>query len=83
MERILQYWDDLDDLIYGLALIWEKIRSIFNFVLFMLAYVVLQALGIVLAQINPPLALAMVSLLAVALLYRSAVYYGPPRSIAS
>ena len=76
MERIVQYLDDLEDLVYAVALIWERIRRTFRFTFFMIASVSLQALGIFLALTIPPLAVALASLLLVTVLYRGAVYHG-------
>jgi hypothetical protein len=76
MERIIQYLDDLEDLVYAVALIWEGIRRTFRFTFFIIASVSFQALGIFLALTIPPLAVAMASLLLVGALYRGAVRHG-------
>ena len=77
MERVIQYLDDLEDIVYAVALTWERVRSIFRFAVFLLASLTVQVSGVFLALSNPPLAGAMATLLGVALLYRSAVYHGP------
>ncbi len=77
MERFVQYLDDLEDVFYAFPLIWEKIRRIAGFLLFVTAAIILQVLGIALALSYPPVAVALAAILIVAMLYRSAVYYGP------
>jgi hypothetical protein len=72
MERLLQYWDDLDDLYGAVGLISERIRSVLYGVLFLLAGLALHAGGIWLALTHPPLASATAILLFVALLYHLA-----------
>ena len=71
MERLAQYWDDLDDLLGIVALCAERIR---RFVLFLLgAATFFGALyaGMMVALQDPPLALAIVTVLLVFLMYRS------------
>ncbi len=77
MERLLQYWDDLDDLVYALGLISERIRSIAYALLFVLSGFVLLAGGILLALTHPPLASATAILLLVALIYHLATARHP------
>ena len=71
MERLAQYWDDLDDLLGIVGLCAERIR---RFVVFLLAaagfFLALYA-GIVLGLKDPPLAPAIVTILLVYLMYRS------------
>ena len=72
MECLLQYLDDLDDLYGALCLKTERIRQ---FLLLLFAHAALLAClatGAVLAFREPPLAAAMVTLLATLLLYRRA-----------
>ncbi len=73
MECFVQYLDDLEDLYYAVALIWERIRTRVRFAIFVTASFALQVFGVFIALNRPPIALAIVSLLLVALLYRSAV----------
>lgn len=73
MERLLQYLDDLDDFVYGIALTWERVKTICSFVLSISLTLTAQAAAIYAAVANPPLAVATTSLLAVALLYRGVV----------
>ena len=71
MERLLQYFDDLDDLYGMVGLINERLRR-FLYVLFSYALTSAGAIaGIWLALLHPPLALATSILLFVTLLYRS------------
>ena len=72
MERLLQYWDDLDDLLGVFGLISEKLRGFFFLFLFVCAALLLQAGSIWLALQHPPLASAAAILLIVALLYHMA-----------
>ena len=70
MERLALYLDDLEDLIYAVALKMERIRkAVFLGVLLLFSFT-LQFLGILLALSRPPLALAVVSLTVVGMLYR-------------
>jgi hypothetical protein len=58
VERLLQYLDDLEDLIYAAPLIAEQLRRAIQRILFLLASIVLQIAGVILALSHPPLALA-------------------------
>lgn len=71
MERFLQYFDELDDLVSTLGLLAERIRNSMLTLVFLSALLVLQAGGVILALRHPPLALAAALLMFVALLYRS------------
>ena len=73
MECLLQYLDDLDDLIGMVALTAERIRHFAKAVVMVSVTLCVQLFGIFLALTQPPLALAAVSLLSVGLLYRAAV----------
>ncbi len=73
MERLLQYLDDLEDFIYAAPLIAEQLRRAIQRILFLLASIVLQIAGVILALSHPPLALAVVTLMLVALLYRAVI----------
>ena len=72
MECLLQYLDDLDDLVGMAGLVIERVRRCLIAMFFWLALGAGAAAGIFLAQIHPPIALATSSLLFVVLLYRSA-----------
>lgn len=73
MERLLQYLDDLEDLIYAAPLIAEQLRRAIQRIVFLFASIVLQIAGVILALSHPPLALAVVTLMLVALLYRAVI----------
>ena len=73
MERMIQYLDDLEDLIYAAPLIAEQFRRAVLRVIFLLASIGLQAGGVILALYQPPLALAIVMLLLVGMLHRAVV----------
>ena len=71
MERILRYLDDLDDLYGAFGLVWERARR----ALLRLAYATLLAAiaagAMWLALLQPPVAMAVATMLFVILLYRS------------
>ena len=71
MELLLQYWDDLDDLVGALYLCYERIRRVLLFTLYAVLIAVLQVGGILLALVQPPLAMAAATILVVTLMYRS------------
>ena len=73
MEFLLQYLDDLDDFVGMLALAAERIRRAARFLLLACVTLAVQVLGVMLALTQPPLALAVISLLAVGMLYHVAV----------
>ncbi len=79
MERLLQYLDDLEDIIYAVPLIAEQLRRATLRILFLLGSICLQVAGVVLALSHPPLALAVVMLLLVGMLFRAAVIPVPRR----
>lgn len=71
MECLLQYLDDVDDLIWAVGLLAEKIRSLFLSALFIAVSLAVQVGGVLLALSNPPIALAAALIMFVTLLYRS------------
>jgi hypothetical protein len=73
VERFLQYLDDLEDFIYAVPLIAEQLRRAIQRILFLIASILLQIGGVILALSHPPLALAVVTLMLVALLYRAVI----------
>ncbi len=77
MEVLVQYLDDLEDLLYAIALLAEKIRNVVQFFLFMAAALTLQLLGVLIALVSPPMAVAVASLLMVGMLYRRVVHNLP------
>ena len=58
MERLAQYWDDLDDLVGALYLYAERIRRFILFIFYTIFVTLLQICGILLALEQPPLAMA-------------------------
>ena len=71
MEKVLQYLDDLDDLVGACGLVAERLRNILWLVV-STAFGGAAAYGAIrLAVLEPPLALAMAVMLFVILLYRS------------
>jgi hypothetical protein len=83
VERLIQYLDEFEDLMYAAPLIAEQFRRAIQRIVFLLASVSLQVLGIMLALGHPPLALAVVSLLLVGLLFRAIVTPQPGTLVAS
>jgi len=72
MERFIQYLDIIEDSVYVIALLAERIRRI-AFILFMAVItLVVSGLGAWLALTHPPAAIAVAALLTVTVLYRSA-----------
>ena len=71
MEKILQYIDDLDDLVGVAWLISERLRNVVWLVLFLSLAFVAGYCAVKLALAEPPLALAIAVSLFVILLYRS------------
>ncbi len=77
MERFLLYWDDLDDLIGALRLKAERIRRATVFVLGVLLFSAGLTGGVLLALSDPPLALAVVTLLVIWLMNLSLLSLTP------
>ena len=71
MERIIQWLDDMDDLVGVIGLAGERIRRLCVATGLTIAAFLLQLGGILLALSHPPLALATVIIMFVTLLYRS------------
>jgi hypothetical protein len=72
MERVMQWLDDLDDLVAMVGLLSERFRNAAYSLLLTTVGLTVQIGGVLLALAHPPLALATALLLAVLLLYRSA-----------
>lgn len=83
MECIIQYLDDLEDLFYAAALRFERIRRGLTIVVLTILALALQAGTFLLAVVQPPLALAVASLLSVGMLYRAAVYRPASRRLSA
>ena len=79
MERALQYWDDLDDLIGILGLYAENIRRVLLFVFSTLCFLASLTAAAAIAYSHQPLGLAFVTLLLVTLMYRSVTAPHPTR----
>jgi len=77
MERLLQYWDDLDDLFGAIGLVGERLRGFFFLFLFVCGSMAVQAGGVWLALQHPPLASVMAIILIVTLLYHMATARHP------
>ena len=71
MERLLQYLDDIDDMLGIAGLIWERLRRSLFRLSVLVASLLLIAAGVWMARNHPPMALATCLLLLVTLLYRS------------
>ena len=74
MERLLQWLDDFEDLVYLVILSGESIRRIAKSLFFAVLVIALQAAGIFFALEHPSLTVAGGSLMLVGILYRGAVY---------
>lgn len=74
MERLVQWLDDLEDLFYAFVFKWERIRGRLKLLLSAIVACALLAGGVFLALAAPPVAVALVAILAVGLLYHAAVY---------
>ena len=71
LERFAQYWDDMDDWYWVLALKLQKTRRVFRALAKATAAVATVLAGVMLAMIEPPAALALAVLMFVTLLYRA------------
>ena len=76
MECLLQYWDELDDLVWLLAAMRERIRrALFNLAS-LAAIAAIAGLSVLAAAENPSSALAVAAVLAYGLLLRTT--FGDP-----
>ena len=73
MECLVQWLDEIEDLVYAVALKAERIRMAVQFFLLMFATISLQVTGVVVALMHPPAAIAIASLLSVGMLFRAVV----------
>ena len=71
MERLLQYLDDLDDLYGALGLAWERTRRSLLKLIHATLLAAVAAGAVWLALLQPPVAMAVATMLFVILLYRS------------
>lgn len=73
MERLMQVLDDLEDVVYAVALAAGRILRAIRALAFMTVSIALQAGALLLALTQPPLGMAVATLLSVTLLYRTVV----------
>ncbi len=69
MERLVRWLDDLDDLVYMVGLVGERLRRGLRLLLMTGFVLSIQIGGVLLALRHPPLALATAMLLFVSLFY--------------
>ncbi len=69
MERLVQWLDDLDDLVYMVGLVGERFRRGLRSLLMTGFLLTIQIGGVLLALWHPPLAMATAMLLFVSLFY--------------
>lgn len=72
MECFLLYLDNLDDWVYAVALVGEKLRRLLRHLALVACAALAQVALILLAIRHPAIGAAVAALLAVAALYRSA-----------
>jgi hypothetical protein len=77
MERVMQYLDDLEDFVYAVALAAGRIVRAIRGLAVMTVSIALQIGALLLALAQPPLGLAVASILSVTLLYRTVVSHHP------
>jgi hypothetical protein len=77
MERVMQYLDDLEDFVCAVALAAGRIIRAIQGLAVMMVSVALQIGALLLALAQPPLGLAVASILSVTLLYRTVVSHHP------
>jgi hypothetical protein len=71
MECLLQYLDNLDDLYGALGLVWERMRRSLLKLIYATLLAAVAAGAVWLALLQPPVAMAVATMLFVILLYRS------------
>jgi hypothetical protein len=79
MECLIQYLDDIEDFIFAIALLMERVRRAARTIAVVAASITMQGLGVLLALSQPPLALALASLLGVGMLYSAVTSSPQPR----
>jgi len=82
VEKLIQWLDDLDDLIYMVSLAGERFRRAIRSLLMACFVLGIEIGGVLLALRHPPLALATAMLLFVFLLYHSVTSSHQPLEIA-
>ena len=81
MERLIQWLDDLDDLVYMVGLVGERFRRGLRSLLMTGFLLTIQIGGVLLALRHPPLAMATAMLLFVSLFYHSVTSSHQPLEI--
>jgi len=81
MERLVQWLDDLDDLVYMVGLVGERLRRGLRSLLMTGFLLTIQVGGVLLALRHPPLAMAAAMLLFVSLFYHSVTSSHQPLEI--
>jgi hypothetical protein len=81
MERLIQWFDDLDDLVYMVGLVGERFRRGLRSLLMAGFLLTIQIGGVLLALRHPPLAMATAMLLFVSLFYHSVTSSHQPLEI--
>ena len=81
MERLIQWLDDLDDLVYMVGLVGERFRRGLRSLLMTGFLLTIPIGGVLLALRHPPLAMATAMLLFVSLLYHSVTSFHQPLEI--
>ena len=76
MECLLQYWDELDDLVWLLAALKERIRRGFMMLVGVAAILAVFGLAVLAASANPGAALSVAAVLAYGVTLR--VAFGDP-----
>jgi len=77
MECLIQYLDDLEDLVYAVALKAERIREAIQYFLLITTAAILQVFAISVALWHPPFALALAALLLVGMMLHAVLTYSP------
>jgi hypothetical protein len=73
MECLIQYLDEIEDALYALALVAERIREAIKTMFILALSAICPALGVLLAIAHPPMALATAVLALSGLLYHAVV----------
>jgi len=73
MERLLQYMDDIDDLIGAIGLVYERLRRLVLTIIVLFVSLALMASNVRLALVYPRVALVTCLLLLLILLYSALV----------
>ena len=77
MERVMQVLDDLEDFVCAVALAAGRILLALRALVLLVVSIVFQAGALLLALTQPPLGMAIATILSVTLLYRTVVGQHP------